>query len=101
MLKLEQPGSSSSNSSSSDAAAIQAGKQQPVDPQLGELLLDVQAGLAKTVRGAAAAGDSIQVGHLMCASYKAESSTYVLFGSMHSTAVGCVRSNCSLVSQGL
>jgi hypothetical protein len=32
-----------------------------VDLQLGELLLDVQAGLAKAVRGAAATGDNIQV----------------------------------------
>jgi hypothetical protein len=59
MLKLEQPGSSSSSSNA--AAAVQAGKQQPVDLQLGELLLDVQAGLAKAVRGAAATGDNIQV----------------------------------------
>lgn len=56
MLKLEPAGSSSSS-----VAAVQAGKQQPVDPQLGELLLDVQAGLAKAVRGAAGAADSLQV----------------------------------------
>lgn len=79
MLKLEQPGSSSS------ATAVQAGKQQPVDPQLGELLLDVQAGLAKAVRGTAAAGDSIQV----CASAVTGTSVQtkaVLCCSMHAVA---------------
>lgn len=61
MLKLEQPGSSSST-----AAVVQPGKQ--LDPQLGELLLNVQAGLAKAVRGAAGPGDSLQVCAGLCAS---------------------------------
>jgi hypothetical protein len=53
MLKLEQPGSSSA------AAVQQQGKQ--LDPQLGDMLLDVQAGLAKAVRGAAGPEDRLQV----------------------------------------
>lgn len=57
MLNLEeQP-----KGSSSSVAALQADRQQPLDQQLGELLLDVQAGLAKAVRGAAGPADSLQV----------------------------------------
>lgn len=56
MLKLEQPGG---GGSSSVAAAQQ--QQQAMDPQLGELLLDVQAGLGKAVRRAAGTGGSLQV----------------------------------------
>lgn len=56
MLKLEQQGS---NSGSSAAAVVQRGKQ--LDPQLGDMLLDVQAGLAKAVRGAAGLEDRLQV----------------------------------------
>jgi hypothetical protein len=56
MLKLEKQ-----QQGSSSVAALQADRQQPLDQQLGELLLDVQAGLAKAVRGAAGPADSLQV----------------------------------------
>jgi len=58
MLRLDQ-----SSGGSSSSAALQAGKQEAaaVDQQLGELLLDVQAGLAKAVRAAAGTADGQQV----------------------------------------
>lgn len=62
MLKLEQPGGGGSSSSSVAATQQhQHQQQQAMDPQLGELLLDVQAGLGKAVRKAAATGGSLQV----------------------------------------
>lgn len=56
MLRLDQ------SSGGSSSAALQAGKQEAaVDQQLGELLLDVQARLAKAVRAAAGTADGQQV----------------------------------------
>lgn len=60
MLKLEQPGGGGSNSVAT-AQHSQHQQQQAMDPQLGELLLDVQAGLGKAVRRAAGTGGSLQV----------------------------------------
>lgn len=59
--QLEQPGSTASGT-----AAAKSRQQLPVDPQLGELLLDVQAGLAKAVRGSLGAAGSSQVMRSVC-----------------------------------
>lgn len=51
MLSLEQGGDARSGSAGAGGTpAAQLSKQQGIDPQLGELLLDVQAGLGKLVR---------------------------------------------------